>query len=116
MTFDSIIDAVTELLENPQFKSFGALRKHKYQMSKPQEDKEIRSITYSGVTVLLTEEQKKKKKKFSPEELERISKKISESRKKFYRNPENLEKFRIITYKRDYKLQKKKEKLKKAKA
>ena len=40
-TLRQILDQTLELLEyNGQFKSFGDLQKHKYQMSKPDEDKE----------------------------------------------------------------------------
>ena len=49
VTLRQVLDQTLELLEyEGQFKSFGDLSKHKYQMSKPDEDKEIRRIMYEG--------------------------------------------------------------------
>lgn len=87
MILVELLTQVSELLQHPEFKSFGDLQKHKYQMSKSKEDAEIKSLMYKGQIPL----KKNKGKKLSKEAIE----KGSISRKNWYKNPENYNKFII---------------------
>lgn len=96
MTLNGILDEVIELLQHPEFKTFGALQKHKYQMSKPEEDKEIRSIMYEGQLIidkdLIRRQQESRKKKLA--ENPELLKKAAEKRAAWYKNPDNYKKFK----------------------
>lgn len=105
-TLRQILDQTLELLEHDgQFKSFGDLSKHKYQMSKPEEDKEIRRIMYEG-GLGNNEEAKKKysetrKKRHQEGKYKESEKKAAENRANWYKNPENYEKFKKKIQERD---------------
>lgn len=103
-TLRQILDQTLELLQHPEFKSFGDLQKHKYQMSKPEEDREIRRIMYEG-GLGNSEEAKKKAsetRKNNPKRKEQ-EKKAAQTRAAWYKNPENYEKFKEAIRKRDKK-------------
>lgn len=105
-TLRQILDQTLELLEyNGQFKSFGDLQKHKYQVSKPEEDKEIRRIMYEG-GLGNSEEAKKKysetrKKRHQEGKYKESEKKAAENRANWYKDPENYEKFKKKIQERD---------------
>lgn len=93
-TLRLVLDEVLDLLQHPEFKTFGALQKHRYQMSKPAEDKEIRSIMYSG-GLGNSEEAKarsRETRKNNPKNKE-SNKKAALNRAAWYKNPENRKKF-----------------------
>lgn len=104
MTLQGLINEVIELLENPEFKNFGSLQKHKYQMSKPEEYREIARIMYKG-QIGNSEAIKKghatrKKRNIEKE----VNKKAAQKRSAWYKNnPENYAKFMEAIRKRDYK-------------
>ena len=106
VTLRQILDQTLELLEyDGQFKSFGDLSKHKYQMSKPDEDKEIRRIMYEGglgnskeALKQASETRKKRRKEGKYKESE---KKAAENRANWYKDPENYEKFKKKIQERD---------------
>lgn len=107
-TLRQILDQTLELLEyNGQFKSFGALQKHKYQMSKPDEDKEIRRIMYEG-GLGNSEEAKQqavatRKARIKAGKYKESTKKAAERRANWYKDPENYEKFKKKIKERDKK-------------
>lgn len=104
-TLRQILDQTLELLEHPEFKSFGDLQKHKYQMSKPEEDKIIRQMMYEG-GLGNSEEAKaraKETKKKNAEKNKKIEAKAAKKRADWYKNPENYEKFMENIRKRDAK-------------
>lgn len=96
MTLNGILDEVIELLQHPEFKNFGALQKHKYQMSKPDEDKEIRSIMYEGQLILDKELIKRQQiaRKKTLENNPEIVKKAAEKRAAWYKNDDNYKKYK----------------------
>ena len=106
VTLRQVLDQTLELLEyEGQFKSFGDLSKHKYQMSKPDEDKEIRRIMYEGglgnseeALKQASETRKKRRKEGKYKESE---KKAAENRANWYKDPENYEKFKKKIQERD---------------
>ena len=106
VTLRQVLDQTLELLEyEGQFKSFGDLSKHKYQMSKPDEDKEIRRIMYKGglgnseeALKQASETRKKRRKEGKYKESE---KKAAENRANWYKDPENYEKFKKKIQERD---------------
>lgn len=104
-TLRQILDDVLLLLENPEFKTPGDIRKHQYQMSKPDEDKEIRRIMYEGglgnseeALKQASETRKKRRKEGKYKESE---KKAAENRANWYKDPENYEKFKKKIQERD---------------
>ena len=104
-TLRQVLDDVLLLLENPKFKTPGDIRKHQYQMSKPEEDKEIRRIMYEG-GLGNNEEAKKKssatrKKRHKEGKYKESEKKAAQNRANWYKNPENAEKFRKAIAARD---------------
>lgn len=103
-TLRQILDQTLDLLQHPEFKSFGALQKSRYQNSKPDEDKEIRRIMYEG-GLGNSEEAKKRasetRKKNPKKKL--IEKKAAETRAAWYKDPENYAKFKEALRKRDKK-------------
>lgn len=109
-TLRQILDQTLELLEyDGQFKSFGALQKHKYQMSKPDEDKEIRRIMYEG-GLGNSEEAKAqasqtRKANHKAGKYKESTAKAAERRADWYKNPENIQKFKAALKKRDQKKQ-----------
>lgn len=108
VTLRQVLDQTLELLQyEGRFKSFGDLSKHKYQMSKPDEDKEIRRIMYEG-GLGNSEEAKKKssatrKKRHKEGKYKESEKKAAENRANWYKNPENYEKFKKKIRERDEK-------------
>jgi len=108
MTLRQILDQTLELLEyEGKFKSFGDLQKHKYQMSKPDEDKEIRRIMYEGGLGNSEEAKAKaretKLKKRKEGKYDEAYKTAASRRANWYKNPENYEKFKKALQKRDKK-------------
>lgn len=104
-TLRQILDDVLLLLENPEFKTPGDIRKHQYQLSKPDEDKEIRRIMYEGglgnseeALKQASETRKKRRKEGKYKESE---KKAAENRANWYKDPENYEKFKKKIQERD---------------
>lgn len=110
-TLRQILDQTLELLQyEGEFKSFGDLQKHKYQMSKPEEDREIRRIMYEG-GLGNSEEAKQRatatrKARIEAGEYDESTKKAAKRRADWYKNPENLEKFKKRLQIRDQKKQK----------
>jgi len=104
-TLRQILDQTLDLLQHPEFKSFGALQKSRYQNSKPEEDKEIRRIMYEG-GLGNSEEAKKqssatRKKRHKEGKYKESEKKAAQNRANWYKNPENAEKFRKAIAARD---------------
>ena len=104
-TLRQVLDQTLELLQyEGKFKNFGDLQKHKYQMSKPEEDREIRRIMYEGGLGNSQEALEKAKitRKKNPKRKEQ-EKKAAQVRAAWYKNPENYEKFKEAIRKRDKK-------------
>ena len=107
-TLRQILDQTLELLEyDGKFKSFGSLQKHKYQMSKPDEDKEIRRIMYEG-GLGNSEEAKKqasetRKQRHREGKYKETEKLAAKNRANWYKDPENYAKFKKALAKRDKK-------------
>lgn len=106
VTLRQILDQTLELLEyDGQFKSFGDLSKHKYQMSKPDEDKEIRRIMYEGglgnSKEALKQASETRKKRHKEGKYKESEKKAAENRANWYKDPENYEKFKKKIQERD---------------
>ncbi len=110
-TLRQILDQTLELLEyEGRFKSFGDLQKHKYQMSKPEEDKEIRHLMYAGGLGNSEEAKEKtrktKEKNHKAGKYNEIYKKAASKRSDWYKDPENYAKFKEKLHQRDLKKQK----------
>ena len=108
VTLRQVLDQTLELLEyEGQFKSFGDLSKHKYQMSKPDEDKEIRRIMYEGglgnSKEALKQASETRKKRHSEGKYKESTAKAAENRANWYKDPENYEKFKKKIQERDKK-------------
>lgn len=59
MTLDDLLNRTIDLLQHPEFKNFGALQKHRYQMEKRnEEDIELLRYLYKG-TITAPEQAKK---------------------------------------------------------
>lgn len=100
-TLRQILDQTLELLEyEGQFKSFGDLQKHKYQMSKPDEDREIRQIMYEGQIGNKEAAKRAANTRSKNPKQKEINKKAAETRAAWYKNPENYEKFKESLKKR----------------
>lgn len=100
-TLRQILDDTILLLQNPGYKTPGAIRKSQYQHSKDDEDKLIRSIMYEGQIVdpeLVKRQQKAKK---ANPKYKEIHKKAAQTRAAWYKDPENYEKFKAAIKKRD---------------
>lgn len=76
MRLQQILDEAIELLQNPQFKSIGALNKSKYQHSKSDDELFIKSDMYKGSII-------------DP----KIKAKASACQKEWFKNPENKKKY-----------------------
>lgn len=104
-TLRQILDDVLLLLENPEFKTPGDIRKHQYQMSKPDEDKEIRRIMYEGglgnSEEALKQASETRKKRHKEGKYKESEKKAAENRANWYKDPENYEKFKKKIQERD---------------
>ena len=105
VTLRQVLDQTLDLLQHPEFKSFGALQKSRYQHSKGEEDKEIRRIMYKGglgnseeALKQASETRKKRRKEGKYKESE---KKAAENRANWYKDPENYEKFKKKIQERD---------------
>lgn len=104
-TLRQILDQTLELLQyEGKYKSFGDLQKAKYQNSKPDEDKEIRRIMYEGglgnsKEALEKAKETHKKNKAAGKHIE-STKKAAKKRADWYKNPENIEKFKKALEKR----------------
>lgn len=105
VTLRQVLDQTLDLLQHPEFKSFGALQKSRYQNSKPEEDKEIRRIMYEGglgnseeARLQASQTRKKRHKEGKYKESE---KKAAENRANWYKDPENYEKFKKRIQERD---------------
>lgn len=97
-TLRQILDQTLDLLQHPEFKSFGDLQKSRYQHSKGEEDKEIRRIMYEG-GLGNSEEAKQqaaetRKKRHKEGQYKESEKKAAENRANWYKDPENYEKFK----------------------
>ena len=108
-TLRQVLDDALLLLENPGFKTPGDVKKHQYQMSKPEEDREIRRIMYEGglgnseeakLKTKKTKEVNRKKGKY-----DETYKKAASRRSDWYKNPENYKKFKEKIRQRDIKKQ-----------
>ena len=106
MLLDQLLDITIDLLQHPEFKTFGALEKSRYQNNKTEEELFLRSDMYKGTTSI----QKGSKHKPMSEEAKQ---KAIASRKAWYQNPENKAKFMSKLNKRDKKHRKNKEKAEK---
>jgi hypothetical protein len=87
MTLEDLLNRTIDLLQHPEFKSFGALQKHRYQMEKWEnpEDVELLRDLYKGTK--MTPEQikkqvevtkKKRKEKSKNNRLDKYTKRITE--------------------------------------
>ena len=108
VTLRQVLDQTLELLEyEGQFKSFGDLSKHKYQMSKPDEDKEIRRIMYEGglgnSKEALKQASETRKKRHSEGKYKESTAKAAKRRAEWYKDPENYKKFKKKIQERDKK-------------
>lgn len=107
MRLSQILDETLELLianyEDPRFKSFGDLKKHEYQMSKSEEDKDNRRLMYEGQIGNSEAAKKAHHKKRSKGTTEEINKKAAETRAKWYKSLANREKFMEAIRRRDAK-------------
>lgn len=113
MRLAQILEETLELLianyEDPKFKTFGDLKRHEYQMSKSEEDKQLRSDMYKG-TIGNKEAAKKAfetRRKKGEEKLKEINKRAAESRANWYKSEKNKAKFMEAIKQRDLKKQKK---------
>lgn len=106
-TLRQILDQTLDLLQHPEFKSFGDLCKSRYQHSKGEEDKEIRRIMYEGGLGNSEEAKEKtrqtKMKKHKEGKYDETYKKAASKRSNWYKNPENYEKFKKKIQERDKK-------------
>lgn len=94
MRLQEVLDEIIEMLEHPEFKTYGALQKSKYQHQKSEDDIFLRSDMYKGC-IGNSEAVKKghitrKKNKNYKKDIE----KAAQTRADWYKNPENLKKFK----------------------
>ena len=107
-TLRQILDQTLELLEyDGKYKSFGDLQKAKYQASKPDEDREIRQLMYEGglgnsQEALDKAKETRKKNKAAGKYKESITK-AAKKRSDWYKDPENIKKFKEALEKRNKK-------------
>jgi len=94
MRLQQVLDEAIELLQHPEFKSYGALQKARYQHSKSEEELFLRSNMYKG-SIGNSEATKKGHitRKKNPNYKEDI-KKAAQTRSNWYKDPENLKKFK----------------------
>lgn len=98
MTLEDVLNRTIDLLQHPEFKNFGALQKHRYQMEKWKnpEDIELMRDLYSGTKMTaeqmerqrLSTEKSIRRKKKKLNRLDKYTKRLSQiqreqSRKKF---------------------------------
>lgn len=102
MRLEQILDETLELLQHPEFKSFGDLQKSKYQNSKSEEDRENRRMMYEGMIGNSEAASKGHKKRKNKEE---INARAAKTRANWYNNPENKKRFMEAIKRRDKKLQ-----------
>ena len=112
VTLRQVLDQTLDLLQHPEFKSFGALQKSRFQHSKNEEDKEIRRIMYEGGLGNPPEALKKasetRKRKHKEGKYKESEKKAASKRSDWYKDPENYAKFKEKLRQRDLKKQQKK--------
>ena len=105
VTLRQVLDQTLDLLQHPEFKSFGALQKSRYQHSKGEEDKEIRRIMYEGglgnSEEALKQASETRKKRHKEGKYKESEKKAAENRANWYKDPENYEKFKKKIQERD---------------
>ena len=105
VTLRQVLDQTLDLLQHPEFKSFGALQKSRYQHSKGEEDKEIRRIMYEGSLgnskEALKQASETRKKRHKEGKYKESEKKAAENRANWYKDPENYEKFKKKIQERD---------------
>jgi len=96
MRLQEVLDEALEMLQHPEFKTYGALKKSQYQHEKAENEDEkfIRSDMYKG-TKGNSEAVKKghitrKKGKNYKKDIE----KAAQNRANWYKDPENMKKFR----------------------
>lgn len=100
-TLRQVLDQTLELLQyEGKYKSFGALQKAKYQNSKPEEDKEIRSIMYEGQYIDPEAVKKANVSRKNNPKLKEINKKAAKTRSEWYKDPDNYAKFKESLKKR----------------
>ena len=104
MLLEYLLDITIDLLEHPEFKSFGDLEKSRYQHEKmTDEEREIRSLMYKGQkgdseAVKRGHETRKKRATYEEE-----IKAAANKRAEWYKNPENMKKYRESLKKRKHK-------------
>ena len=94
MRLQEVLDEIIEMLEHPEFKTYGALQKSKYQHQKSEDDIFLRSDMYKGrignsEAVKKGHITRKKNKNYKKD-----IKKAAQTRADWYKNPENLKKFK----------------------
>ena len=94
MRLQEVLDEALEMLQHPEFKTYGALKKSQYQHNKSEEELFLRSDMYKG-TKGNSEAVKKghitrKKNKNYKEDIEKAAK----TRSDWYKDPENMKKFK----------------------
>lgn len=108
-TTSIILDQVLELLVanngETKFKNFGDLRKSKFQAEMTEEEKDNRRQMYEGCIGNSDAAKRghKKRKKAGKRVNKQINQKAAETRANWYKNPENLEKFKKRMKERDLK-------------
>lgn len=86
MRLQQVLDEAIQLLQHPEFKTYGALQKARYQHNKSEEDLFLRRDMYKG--------------SIGNKE---AAKKGAKTRKKWYENPENKKKYLEAIKKRNAK-------------
>lgn len=111
-TLRQILDQTLDLLQHPEFKSFGALQKSRYQNSKPEEDREIRRLLYKdglgNSKEALQKASETRRKRHKEGKYKESEKKAAKNRANWYKDPENYEKFKKKIRERDLRKTKKK--------
>lgn len=106
-TLRQVLDQTLDLLQHPEFKSFGALQKSRYQNSKPEEDREIRRLFYKdglgNSKEALQKASETRKKRHKEGKYKESEKRAAKNRSNWYKNPENYAKFKKALAKRDQK-------------
>jgi hypothetical protein len=94
MRLQEVLDEALEMLQHPEFKTYGALKKSQYQHEMTDDDKFLRSDMYKGIKGNSEAVKKghitRKKNKNYKEDI----KKAAKTRSDWYKNPENMKKFK----------------------
>ena len=94
MRLQEVLDEALAMLEHPEFKTYGALKKSQYQHEMSEDEKFLRSNMYKGTkgnseAVKKGHITRKKNKNY-----EKDIKKAAKTRSDWYKDPENMKKFK----------------------